>query len=161
MINIKSVLTTLFNNIIELKNTKADISTVQDIQYSHTLDFKVTKGDNYSSVTINNVYLIGNLLRIYFSATRSSATGTGNIGQDIIFTIKIYTQDLFTTLHNINTINYSSGTLHNLSTGYRSFGSDDKGSYVEFSLQINATHGAVTSTNGLFAMVAGLDTTKY
>ncbi len=163
MIDIKSIFTTIFNNIIELKNTKADISDVQEMHNTDkSFEYVLTKGANYSSVELlYDIGYVNNILRIGFKATRESATSTGNIAQDEVFTIKIYTRDLFTTLHNVNLINYTAGALHNFSTGYRTYGSDEKGAYVEFSLQMNATHTGVTSTNGVLIMLADLNTAKY
>lgn len=159
--NIRTVLKTLLNEIIELKNTKLDIDKVKNISKQRGLEFVVTKGANYEYATVHNVLLVGNILRIYFTANRNSATGTGNITQDTIFTIKIYTQDLFTDAYNSTSVNYTTGTLHNFSTGYKSTGSDEKGNYVQFNVQINATHGGVVGTSGTIFLPVILNTDNY
>lgn len=54
------------------------------------LTCEVVPGDNYSSAT-GSVYLIGNVARVYFNATRSEAISPGNITDELICSFTVNT----------------------------------------------------------------------
>jgi hypothetical protein len=56
---------------------------------SYTLETTVTKGSNYSTASTSNAVLLGNNLRCYIAATRSSAPTAGNIANEVVASMSI------------------------------------------------------------------------
>lgn len=72
--------------ITELEETINKMTTAFTTIY--TLDCAVTLGDNYSSGSAS-AYLLGNSLRMYMTATRSSAASAGDITNETVMTITV------------------------------------------------------------------------
>lgn len=59
------------------------------ISHTYPLKTTATPSTNYSEMTTTDAVLMGNNLRCYFAATRSAATGAGNVANEIIGSITI------------------------------------------------------------------------
>lgn len=88
--------TQVFGNNIELVakencyvNGLNILGLAKAITTAYTLDTSGTAGSNYSSVEVGESVLIGNQLRCYFNATRSTSTGAGNINNETVVRMTI------------------------------------------------------------------------
>lgn len=116
------------------------------------LETTVTPGANYSSVSSNGTYLIGNCLRVAFTATRSSAT-SGNITNETVCTIKIKHEGRIKGGLNVSFTNGSSGGNASFTTSNMS---EDEG-YLTFDVFLTAIAQSSTTTNAYFIIPVSLN----
>lgn len=107
----------------------------------------VELGDNYSAAS-GSAYIVGTNLRVYFTATRSSASNVGNIDNEIICTLKFEHQNKLKNVYNVALNNGTVGGLVSMQTSDLSM--DE--TYLYISIILTATHAATTSINSYFSM---------
>lgn len=123
---------------------------------SYELECTVTKGSNYSSCDAS-AYLIGNQLRIWISATRSSAVSTGNMNNETVMTINVKHNGKIASLYNVS---FNSGTTGGVTTFQTSCSTvDDNTDKVTITMCASAYAG--TQWNSYFAMPCTIATSAY
>lgn len=146
-VNIIDIIKGYIKCILNINSTKLNKSSLSGIYGTqHVLTSTVsTTGDNYSSVTTSDSVICGNLLRVYFSATRSSNTGTGNVSNELIATIKIdNSSGLIGNYYYMTAVSGSTGPV---TTFYGKI-SKYENNYVYVSVYLTTIHSAAKSFNG-------------
>lgn len=121
----------------------------------HDLDVTVTPGENYSAAS-GAASLIGNMLRVRFSATRKSAAN-GNIDNEIVATFSVAHGGKITGGFAVSLGNGTSGHLANMLVG--SVACDETA--LTFKVTLTATGGDTTAVNPYFAIPVVIDVTKF
>ena len=109
------------------------------------MDVTVTKGANYRSVTCSAV-LIGNQLRCYFTATRTSATPVGNITNEEVCSFRVNHGGKIHWLYGVAFVTGSTGGIGSFQV-MDILNYDD---YLTFNVDLAATTTAMTSFNAYF-----------
>lgn len=145
------------SSILNINFNKANKSHIVNLYNSeHTLTvISATKGTNYT-INDSGVLRIGNILRAYYNATRSSSSGTGNIDNELIVTLKVAKP--------VGYKSYWSGSGQTAGTGpvttsYANVRSDN--SYIYIDIYLTATHSAVSSITGYVIIPMVLDISAY
>lgn len=125
------------------------------VNNGYALDVNYTAGSNYS-VGSATAYLVGNNLRLYFSATRSNAA-TGNIGNEKVLTFTINTGGKIRAAYNVGFCSASSGPV---ATFYTTTAVNGNTVTVDVTLAAIGT-GNLTETNAYFTIPVTIDTTKF
>lgn len=121
----------------------------------HVLTTTITKGDNYSSVT-GSVTLIGNMLRVTFSASRNSIA-SGNIDNEVLASFSIAHGGKILGGYAVTFNGATSG--HVSSMNVNNVACDETN--LTFNVKLNATAGDTSSINAYFAMPVIIDLSKY
>lgn len=152
---LKNILKTFIKEIIDLKNNKMDKSILANFYGSQIApSFTVTPGSNYSSVS-GGVILCGDLLRLYWSATRKSNSGAGNITNETIATFQIQTQGYFSGYYTTTGVTGTTGHLGTVYVGGGSFSAD--GGTFTISVILTSIHAAEDTTNGYITLPVKLN----
>lgn len=118
----------------------------------YAMDVTVTKGANYSSVT-GSATLIGNQLRCYFTATRTSATPVGNITNEEVCSFRVNHGGKIHWLYGVAFVTGSTGGIGSFQV-MDILNYDD---YLTFNVDLAATSTAMTSFNAYFVCPVTLD----
>ena len=113
-------------------------------------------GAQYSDVSVN-AYLVGNNLRIFLNATRSSATGAGNIGNEVVCSVRLNHAGKVKTLYNISFNSGATGGVATFQTGNNSVSGDT----LEFTINLAAVDVATTSFTTFFTMPVVINPNAY
>lgn len=140
-------------NLIDTINTK--MTNIMNKTYTLTINSS-TAGSGWT-VNSASAYLLGNALRIYFSATRSSSLSAGNNTNELIMTLKIATGGRIKNAYNISFVSGSTGPL---ATGYIS-GMSLASNVLTVPIYLAANAGALSSTNSYFIIPVILDLSAY
>lgn len=124
------------------------MGVINAMSNSYQMKATYTKGANYTEVTGNNAILIGNSLRCYFNATRSSATGAGNIANETVCNIKIHHGGKIKDALNISVPNGATGGLAGFTTTNLTV--DD--TYITFDVSLSAVDVASTQFSTYFTI---------
>ena len=124
---------------------------------AYTLATEFIPATGYSEFSGVNAVLLGNTLRCHFSATRSTATGTGNIANETIGTIKIKHSGKIKSSYRVNFSTGATGTLATFQTNNE----QNDGIYLTMDVQIMAVHSADTAFTSYFNMPCVLNLDKY
>lgn len=146
------------NNIVNWGSTndKVDKTTLHNIfGKSYDLDTTVTPGENYSAAS-GSATLVGNMLRVRFSATRTSAA-SGNIDNETVATFSIAHGGKITGGFAVSLGNGTSGHLANMLVA--SVACNE--THLTFKITLTATGGDTTSVNPYFAMPVVIDIDKF
>lgn len=144
MVNIIDVLKELVQRVIDLDNNTVDKTTMANFYSKRTITpVSVTWANGWSKKSLE-VYINGNILSTYVDATRSKATGAGNITDMAICTIKIPASIGLKEFYNCTSITNGSGGVAAFKSGSATLNSDGTMSY---SLYIVSTHAATTRAN--------------
>lgn len=154
-VNLIDVIKTAINKTVNLSKNKVNKSAIDKLYTQYNLTTKVDLGSNYSSAT-TTATLIGNYLRIYVNATRSSATNDGNITNEQVCTLVIIT-DKILDIYNAAGISATIGDLANFYT------TDciKSGSIITIPVYISATAGAITEVNFYINLLVRLNPDAY
>lgn len=140
----------------ESTKDKLDKSTLDDIfGTGYDLTTTVTPGENYSAAN-GSATLVGNMLRVQFSATRTSAA-SGNITNETVATFSIAHGGKIKGGYAVCIGNGTSGHLANMIVG--SVSCNDTA--LTFKVTLSATGGDTTSVNPYFAMPVLIDISKF
>ncbi len=123
---------------------------------SYELTPIITCGPNYSSVK-GSLYLVGNNLRLYFNATRASESGAGNITNEVVCT---FTANHGGKIRGIYTVGFPSdgtGPLASFDIVNQSTTTDT----ITFSVELNATHSALSTTSAYASVPVLLNPDAY
>lgn len=132
------------------KSTLANIfSTYYDLETT------VTPGENYSAAS-GSASLVGNMLRVRFSATRTSAA-SGNISNETVATFSIAHGGKITGGFAVSLGNGTSGHLANMLVASVSCNE----THLTFKVTLTATGGDTTEVNPYFAMPVVIDIDKF
>ena len=146
------------SNVVNWESTKdkVDKSTLSNI-FGTYYDLKttVTPGSGYSSAT-GSATLVGNMLRVQFSATRASAA-SGNISNETVATFSIEHGGKITGGFAVSIGNGTSGHLANMVVGSVACTS----TALTFKVTLTATGGDTTDINPYFAMPVTIDISKF
>ena len=122
----------------------------------YQLDTTITKGTNYTSVT-GYAQLVGNSVRCNIFATRSSNTGTGNIGNEAVCS--------FTIQHGGKIKNFDSVSFVTGAAGGGGFfqmeETANSGTTVTFKVTLAAAASAFKTFNAYFIVPVTLDFSKF
>lgn len=121
----------------------------------YDLDTTVTPGENYSAAS-GEATLVGNMLRVKFSADRTSAAN-GNISNETVATFSIAHGGKITGGFAVSIGNGTSGHLANMLVS--SVACDETN--LTFKITLTATGGDTTSVNPFFAIPVLIDITKF
>lgn len=121
----------------------------------HDLDVTVTPGENYSSAS-GSATLVGNMLRVRFSADRTSPA-SGNISNETVATFSIAHEGKITGGFAVSIGNGTSGHLANMLVA--SVDCDETA--LTFKITLTATGGDTSSVNPFFAIPVLIDLDKF
>ena len=133
------------------------MGAINALTNNYALETTYTTGSNYSSATGTESYLIGNNLRCYFNATRSSATSTGNIANEVVCSIKVKHSGKIATAFNISVPNGATGGLASFSTTNM----ENDGTYLTFDISLAAVDIASTQFSTYFTIPVTLNLNAY
>lgn len=140
----------------ESTKDKLDKSTLADIfGTGYDLTTTVTPGENYSAAS-GSATLVGNMLRVQFSATRTSAA-SGNISNETVATFSIAHGGKIKGGYAVCIGNGTSGHLANMIVG--SVACNDTA--LTFKVTLSATGGETSTVNPYFAMPVLIDIDKF
>lgn len=122
----------------------------------YTLTTSNTAGTGWTVNSFTAV-LIGNNLRCYFDWTRSSATGSGNLTNEKVASVKIKHDGKIKALYAGSVVSGSTGSV----ATYAISNADRDDTYVEFDINLAATASALTSSTGHFVCPVSIDLSKY
>ena len=137
-------------------NDKVDKTALSNIFGTYyDLETTVTPGENYSSAS-GSATLVGNMLRVRFSANRTSAA-SGNIDNETVATFSIKHGGKITGGFAVSLGNGTSGHLANMLVA--SVACNETA--LTFKVTLTATGGDTTSVNPFFAMPVLIDISKF
>ena len=140
----------------ESTKDKVNKSTLTNIFGTYyDLPITVTPGDNYSSAS-GEASLVGNMLRVKFSADRKSVAN-GNISNETVATFSIEHGGKITGGFAVSVGNGTSGHLANMVVSSVSCNE----SKLTFKVTLTATGGDTSSVNPFFAMPVLIDISKF
>lgn len=119
---------------------------------AHLLESSVTPGANYSSVSLGDAYLLGNCLRLAFSATRKEAI-SGNITNETVCTIAVKHGGRIKNAYNVSFTSGSSGGNASFTTG----GMTNDGETMTVTVTLAAMAQSTTTTNAYFLVPVELN----
>lgn len=135
---------------------KVDKSTLANIFGAYyDLETTITPGENYSAAS-GKATLVGNMLRVQFSATRTEAAN-GNISNETVATFSVAHGGKITGGFAVSLGNGTSGHLANMLVA--SVACDDTA--LTFKVTLTATGGDTTAVNPYFAMPVVIDVSKF
>ncbi len=111
---------------------------------SYALDTTGTTGGTNWTCNDFTAVLLGNNLRLYFDATRSAATGTGNIANEVVIKAKLKHDGKIKAMYNTSVVSGATGGVATFGIGNAA----NDGTYVTFELTIAANATAITQTTG-------------
>ena len=157
MVNIVAVLKTLINKLTSLNSTKLSKDTFIQI-FSSELDFTraVTAGSNKWDINSAKVIWVGHMLRVSLRATRTTATGAGNISNETVAKIRINHGGIIKNIFTTTTRNYD-GTLASYQTGITKI--DDNN--FDLSIKLCATHSALKEAYIMDNIPISIDISKF
>jgi len=140
----------------ESTKDKVDKTTLANIfsEY-YDLETTITPGENYSAAS-GAASLVGNMLRVRFSATRTSAAN-GNIDNETVATFSIAHGGKITGGFAVSLGNGTSGHLANMLVG----GVSCNETHLTFKVTLTATGGDTTAVNPYFAIPVVIDVSKF
>lgn len=160
MLGIKESIKEIFKNIISINSDKLSVDKFKKLyctKYNLTSSTTISKGTNWS-IEEYSVYMVGNVLQVYFNGTRSSNTGAGNISNETVLKFAVKHGGKVTTGLSVGELcRASSGHLSGLYYRYSSI--DDNTLQVEVVLA--STHVALTAVRGLALLPVRLNVAAY
>lgn len=135
------------------KVNKSTLANIFGAYYD--LETTVTPGENYSAAS-GSASLVGNMLRVRFSATRTSAA-SGNISNETVATFSIAHGGKITGGFAVSLGNGTSGHLANMLVT----GVSCNETHLTFRVTLTATGGDTTEVNPYFAMPVVIDIDKF
>lgn len=114
-------------------------------------------GANYSSASFSNAVLLGNNLRCYFTATRSEATGAGNIANEVVATVSINHGGKIKSAY-VNS--FGTGSVGSVASFVIANATND-GEMLTFDISLTATATASTEFSAYFLIPVVLDLNAY
>jgi hypothetical protein len=140
----------------ESTKDKVDKNTLSNIFGSYyTLATTITPGDNYSAAS-GSATLVGNMLRVQFSATRKSVA-SGNIANETVANFSINHGGKITGGFAVSIGNGTSGHLANMVVA----GVSCTETALTFKVTLTATGGDTSEVNPCFAMPVTIDISKF
>lgn len=147
-VNIIDIIKGYISCILDINSNKANKAGLRSLyEPERTLTTTLSsKGDNYSSVELGTAVLCGNMLKVYFNATRSSNTDAGNVTNETIAVVKIDNSNKFIK----NSVWYIGGSsiLNGPVTSFRAYISKYETNYVYVTIELAAIHSAAKKFNG-------------
>lgn len=122
----------------------------------YNMNAEVTKGANYSSAT-GNAFLVGNNLRCDFSATRSGASGAGNVTNEVVCSFKITHNGKIKSIYAASFVTGGTGGL----ASFRIYDQSVTDTEATFNVYLTATDIAITDTASIFTLPCLIDVTAY
>lgn len=145
------------SSILNINSNKVNKSHIVNLySAADTLTvISATKGTNY---TINSsaVVRFGNILRAHYDVKRSSNSGTGNIDNELIVTLKVAKPVGYNTYWTGSGQTAGTGPV---TTNYANIRHDDN--YIYIDIYLTATHSAVSSITGYVLIPMALDISAY
>lgn len=149
----------LVNGVVSSSQIPSDIITytkLANIMGTHyDMNATVTPGENYSSAS-GNATLVGNMLRVRFSADRNSAA-SGNINNETVATFAVSHGGKIKGGYAVTFNNATSGHVASMNVANVSCTETT----LTFNITLTATAGETSSTNAYFALPVIIDVTKY
>ena len=140
----------------ESTKDKVDKTTLSNIfSKYYDLETTVTPGENYSNAS-GSATLVGNMLRLRFSADRSTPA-SGNIANETVVTFSIEHGGKITGGFAVSIGNGTSGHLANMVISSVSCNE----TILTFKVTLTATGGDTSSVNPFFAMPVVIDVSKF
>lgn len=144
------------NDDINLNNTYSLLGLAKAVRNFYTLDTTATAGTGWTVNAVNSI-LCGNSLRVHINATRSAASGVGNITNETVMTIKVKHDGKIREMLNVSFCSGATGGVCVFNTDNQS----SDGTYLTFNVTIAATAQAITQTTSYFTIPVAIDTSYY
>lgn len=132
------------------------LGMVKALSTQYQLDTTVTKGTNYTSVT-GYAQLVGNSVRCNILATRSSNTGTGNIGNETVCSFTIRHGGKIKNLDSVSFVTGASGG----GGFFQMEGTANSGTTATFKVTLAAAASTLNTFNAYFVIPVTLDFSKF
>ena len=147
-----------FNDSITVDNTSVNFSGLaKALTNSYTLTTKVTKTNtSYSSSSVSAI-LVGNELRIRFSATRNTSTEIGNIDNEVICGVEVTHNGKISQAFEVS---FASGGTGAVST-FNVANVSATDTSLTFDIQLNATTVAAKNFGSYFTIPITLNLDAY
>ena len=153
-----NVLTNYDFSINDGENVYSILGAMKAMTTNYTFDCTVTLGDNYTSGSAS-ANIIGNNLRMYMTAKRSSNASVGDITNEVIMKIKVTHGGKKGALYAMGTVNASTGAPVSM---YSNAGSAvDDGKAHEFELYLTGVAVADNEWSAYWVVPARLNLAAY
>ena len=160
MLGIKQSIKEIFKNIISINNNKLSVDTFKELyctRHDITSSTTITKGSKWT-IEEYTVYMVGNVLQVYFNAERSANTTAGNITNETVLTFTINHGGKVTTGLSVGELcRSSSGQLSGL---YYRYSNVDENT-LQVKVVLASTHVALTAVRGLALLPMDLNVAAY
>ena len=123
---------------------------------TYVCDVTVFEGSNYS-VSAAGATICGNVLRCNFTASRNSATGSGNITNETVLTFSIYHGGKINNMLNVCFGNGANGHVASFLTSNVSYTAET----LDFNVQVSATGGATNEFSTYFQVPVSINLDKF
>lgn len=123
---------------------------------TYVCDVTAIDGANYT-ITAVGATICGNILRCNFTASRNSATGSGNITNETVLTFSIYHGGKINNMLNVCFGNGENGHVASFLTNNISY----KAETLDFSVQVSATGGATNEFSTYFQVPISINLDKF
>jgi hypothetical protein len=124
---------------------------------THVLDFTIEPGEGYTSTGTPSVHLIGNRLRMHIYCTRDTATGTGNINNDVIASVTINHGGKIQSCYKASALTYYTGGVASYVTSVAEL----TDTTLTVNVLVTATSAPLTSLRTMPLMTCDLNPSAY
>ena len=142
MISMKKILKAALQQIPSLKEKKITAEAIRKYGTNKDLTITATAGSGWTMGSTLTATLVGNTLRVVITATKSTATGAGDITNTKIATITIDHQGYIAGVYDADGVSSTDGHI----AGCYTYNNTTSGNTSTFDIAIGATHAAVTTT---------------
>ena len=132
------------------------LGAMKALTTTYTLECTCTPASNYSECNVS-AYLIGNCLRMYITATRSSAATVGNMSNETVMTIKVRHDGK---IDNVLRAGFASNSTGGVATFDAQQESKDD-TYVNIKVTLAAAAYAGNQWNGYWVMPVNIKCSAY
>ena len=123
---------------------------------TYVCDVAALEGSNYS-VSAAGATICGNVLRCNFTASRNSATGSGDITNETVLTFSIYHGGKINNMLNVCFGNGANGHVASFLTSNVSYTAET----LDFNVQVSATGGATNEFSTYFQVPISINLDKF
>lgn len=127
------------------------------LSVAYPLETTYTPGTNYSAASGSNAVLLGGNLRCYIYVTRKTATGAGNVANEVVASVKIKHSGKIKAAYRIGFCNGGTGGV----ALFQTTNEDNDGTYLTFDIQLLSTGGASTEFSTFFNIPCVLNLDAY
>lgn len=141
----------------DTSNTYSISGAMKALTNSYALATTYTAGSNYSSASGSNAVLLGGNLRCYIHAVRKTASGAGNVANEVIGTLTIKHDGKIKAMYRTGFVNGATGGL----AAFQTYNETNDGTYLTMDVQLVAADVATTEFSTFFTVPVVINTTAY